>query len=641
MNTSNSFNQRRRPQTLSGLFTSLAAGFRSLTAGVFLLAVFSIPASAQIAAWDFFGETTGVATSSADLFNVNLDSSGDITRGSAAPASTANHSFRTAGFQNDGIAVSNTDYFQITLSAATGHTLSLSTIDAKFAGTPTFYASPGVTSQFAYSLDGSTFTLIGSPTQSSSLSLSQISLSGISALQNVPASTTVTLRYYASGQTTTGGWGFNSPAIGQYGLAIGGTLTSADAPGITSFSPATGWGGTAVVLTGAHFTGATAVKFNGTDAGSFTVDSATQITCAAPTGVTTGRITVTNASGTGTSATDFTAVNMDYTPPNVVVNKYFNTSGAPAVDLIELLVIGDQVPGHTVDMRGMIVKDFTSSMAGDGGGKFQFSTDTLWSAVPVGTLIVLSNDNNAGDIDASDDLLKVGLTHTTYFTKLDGAFDIATTEMVMIKAAGSGAAGISGAIHALAGGAAGDLFNAFGGPKLIASGTTGAGKGVIANNSTSTLDDFNGSDATGNLSLTATDFGVANGPGNLAFIQALRGTSATTGYDGWASGVGNQSADQDYDGNGIANGVEYFMGTSGNSNVPNPQIGSGGPGTVAWPRAAGTSISSFKVEVSSDLTTWEDASVHYHSNLSITSSQVSFTLPNSVGKLFVRLSVTP
>ncbi|MBK7966273.1 MAG: hypothetical protein IPK10_13970 [Bacteroidetes bacterium] len=41
--------------------------------------------------------------------------------------------------------------------------MSLSTLDARFAGTASFTASPGVTSQFAYSFDGSTFTLIGSP----------------------------------------------------------------------------------------------------------------------------------------------------------------------------------------------------------------------------------------------------------------------------------------------------------------------------------------------------------------------------------------------------------------------------------------------------------------------------------------------
>ena len=51
-----------------------------------------------------------------------------------------------------------------------------------------------------------------------------VDVTTISDLQNIHASKTVTIRYYASGQTTTGGWGFNSPSIGTNGLAYGGKL---------------------------------------------------------------------------------------------------------------------------------------------------------------------------------------------------------------------------------------------------------------------------------------------------------------------------------------------------------------------------------------------------------------------------------
>ena len=180
---------------------------------------------AQIAAWDFTGENS-VETSSAEIFNGNMDASNLITRGTNASASSGSNSFRTTGFKNDGISLSNSDYFQITLSASPGFTLSLSTIDAHFNGTASFYASPGVTSQFAYSIDGTNFTLIGSPTTSTSLTMDQIDLTGITELQNVDASVTITIRYYASGQTATGGWGFYSSSTGQYGLAVGGSLTS-------------------------------------------------------------------------------------------------------------------------------------------------------------------------------------------------------------------------------------------------------------------------------------------------------------------------------------------------------------------------------------------------------------------------------
>src|SRR5947209_9802967 len=104
---------------------------------------------------------------------------------------------------------------------------------------------------------------------------------------------------------------------------------------------------------------------------------------------------------------------------SVVVNKYQN-SGTTA-DIVELLVIQD-----SLDMRGMILKDFSSNMANDGGGKYQFTTDPLWASVPAGTLIVLRNNNSAADVTVGggDFNLDIGLQNTTYFTNAGGTFDI-------------------------------------------------------------------------------------------------------------------------------------------------------------------------------------------------------------------------
>src|SRR5436190_6866388 len=111
---------------------------------------------AQFAAWDFAGVgTTSLPTYAATTFNANLVATAganNVTRGAGAAWSTAANSFRTVGFSNNGIATTNTDYFQITLTANSGFTLSLSTIDARLAGTASFAVTPGVSSQFAYSL---------------------------------------------------------------------------------------------------------------------------------------------------------------------------------------------------------------------------------------------------------------------------------------------------------------------------------------------------------------------------------------------------------------------------------------------------------------------------------------------------------
>ena len=76
-------------------------------------------------------------------------------------------------------------------------------------------------------------------------------------------------------------------------------------PTITSFAPISGSVGTKVVITGTGFTGTTKVTF-GAKATSFIVNSNTQVTANVPTGAVTGKISITTAGGTATSATVFT-----------------------------------------------------------------------------------------------------------------------------------------------------------------------------------------------------------------------------------------------------------------------------------------------------------------------------------------------
>ena len=77
-------------------------------------------------------------------------------------------------------------------------------------------------------------------------------------------------------------------------------------PTVTSFDPTRGGKDTEVIIKGTGFTG-TEVKFGGTPAASFTVDSETQITAVVGDGAT-GKVTVTTAAGTGESEMEFTFV---------------------------------------------------------------------------------------------------------------------------------------------------------------------------------------------------------------------------------------------------------------------------------------------------------------------------------------------
>jgi subtilisin-like proprotein convertase family protein len=76
-------------------------------------------------------------------------------------------------------------------------------------------------------------------------------------------------------------------------------------PTITSFTPTRGKVGRNIAILGTELTGATEVRFGGTPAATFTVNSATQITAKIPAGAGTGLLTVTNAGGTGTSTARF------------------------------------------------------------------------------------------------------------------------------------------------------------------------------------------------------------------------------------------------------------------------------------------------------------------------------------------------
>src|SRR5262249_38508139 len=88
----------------------------------------------------------------------------------------------------------------------------------------------------------------------------------------------------------------------------GGTATSANdfvvAPRITSFMPTRGAVNTDVTITGSNFTGASAVKFNGS-AGTVSTVTASAITVTVPATATSGKISVTTPAGTAVSAGSF------------------------------------------------------------------------------------------------------------------------------------------------------------------------------------------------------------------------------------------------------------------------------------------------------------------------------------------------
>ncbi len=96
-----------------------------------------------------------------------------------------------------------------------------------------------------------------------------------------------------------GGSSGNVSVTTSCGTASRAGFTFYPAPTLTSFTPASGYIGNVITITGTNFTGATSVTFGGTSAASFTVVSSTTITAVLGTGAT-GAVAVTTPGGTAT-----------------------------------------------------------------------------------------------------------------------------------------------------------------------------------------------------------------------------------------------------------------------------------------------------------------------------------------------------
>ena len=124
------------------------------------------------------------------------------------------------------------------------------------------------------------------------------------------------------------------------------TVNRAIPTSINSFTPTSGESGTVVTITGANLTGASAVKFNGTPAMSFTVDSSTQIRAILPGGGNrTGLITATVGGSTLTSSGTFTA---NLGPAFEQSSNYYQSASSPTSGLF----VYDPVTNRFTQMVG-------------------------------------------------------------------------------------------------------------------------------------------------------------------------------------------------------------------------------------------------------------------------------------------------
>lgn len=153
-----------------------------------------------------------------------------------------------------------------------------------------------------------------------------------------------------------------------------------------------------------------------------------------------------------------------------------------------------------------------------------------------------------------------------------------------------------------------------------------------------------------------TNFGAASafdlGGGRSAYFQnggsgGLQLVVATAGFSNWQTANSTAGGlDQDHDGDGVSNGIEYFLYGSGNSTGFTALPGVVG-NSVTWVKAAtgytGTYGNGFIVQTSSSLATdsWVTAAEGTGPDtVTVSGSNVTYTFPTTGPKKFARLVVT-
>ncbi len=188
----------------------------------------------------------------------------------------------------------------------------------------------------------------------------------------------------------------------------------------------------------------------------------------------------------------------------VIINELYNSSGND--EWLELLVVQD-----SLDLRGWDLRDFSSG--GVAQNPLTFSTNTLWSSVRSGTLIVVARPENTfpEDPDPSDYLLVIKSDNGLYFTGTVFSF-AGSSDAVQIRTPSD--------VHVFGVSWGASNQNSLPSPKVHFTGSSTSNTSISFNRDSLTLIT---SASNWTLNNTAPTRGAGNTPANAAWIMQLRG----------------------------------------------------------------------------------------------------------------------
>jgi len=164
-------------------------------------------------------------------------------------------------------------------------------------------------------------------------------------------------------------------------------------PYITSFTPSSGPSGTTVTITGNYFTGATAVRFGGVAATSYTINSPTEITAQLSSGAT-GQVTVTTSYGTGKSQSAFIFLSpptiTSFTPASGFSGSTLTISGTNFTGATDVRLGGVAARAFTVNSPTQITVTVGAGASGDVSVTTPIGTASKSGFTHLGPMVIYS-----------------------------------------------------------------------------------------------------------------------------------------------------------------------------------------------------------------------------------------------------------